>query len=169
MAIKRKKSPLFAMLFADLMMGAMGVIIVLLVFLQVVPAKGFGTEVNSSAVRLPPGLLDNKAEPTVRLRIAECDNEHDFNIVVTGYKKDDDKPSYYGTVDNCDIYIRHYPKGLHGSKLEIISKQGQQESSKTHITVSVGGYIEHHTIDHEKQPGQTLAIIAIRGELIDEQ
>ena len=168
MAAKPKRIPLFAMLFADLMMGATGVIIVLLVFLQVVSEKGFGSEVDSSAIRLPPGLMEVDAMPMVRLRIAECDNTHADNISITGYKGNDNVV-YKGLVENCHIIIVHYPTGLHNNKLQIISNKGQKLSTETHITVTVGGYAEFLSINGEKPPGHTLAIVAISAELIDEQ
>ena len=172
MATKRKTSPLFAMLFADLMIGAMGVIIVLLVFLQVVPVKGMATSVDDSSVRLPPGLLKTDDQPLVRLRIAECGNdrndrnEHTENISIQGFIGSNEK-RFLGRVADCEIYVVMYPKGLLGSTLQITTKNGQSASVETHISVTVGGYFKEETIDVSKEPNEILAFIAIGGEVID--
>lgn len=166
MATKRKTSPLFAMLFADLMMGAMGVIIVLLVFLQVIPVKGMATSVDDSAVRLPPGLLETDARPLVRLRIAECGNDHTDNISIQGFTGSNEK-RFIGRVADCEIYVVMYPTGLLGSTLQITTKNGQSASVETHISVTVGGYFKEETISVSKEPNETLAFIAIGREVID--
>jgi hypothetical protein len=72
MASGSRPTSQFAIVFADLMMGAMAVLIVMIVFLSIVDIKGQGESQALETIKLPPGLLDEGADPLVRIRLAGC-------------------------------------------------------------------------------------------------
>ncbi|MEM7581964.1 MAG: hypothetical protein AAF560_01170 [Acidobacteriota bacterium] len=59
----------FAMTFSDLMMGATGVVIVMLLLLSAVRIRGFGTEVMTAETSFSPGLRQALANPVARIRL----------------------------------------------------------------------------------------------------
>jgi|GEM_PF-5437775 len=146
---KKLRNPTFAHSFADLMMGAMGIIIVLLTFLKIVEIKGQGSVTADSDLTLPPGLRDLNAYPLVRLRISSCgatfesmSNEQAMKIEAMPVKVLTtalQKPLVSaGRIGNCIVQNLVFPQGLQGAPLQLSAI----EHSEHPITFSfnIGGF-----------------------------
>ncbi|WDT85939.1 hypothetical protein [Alteromonas sp. 009811495] len=127
---KKLRNPAFAHSFADLMMGAMGIIIVLLTFLKIVEIKGQGSVTADSELTLPPGLRDLNAHPLVRLRLISCgstiesiSNDLAMKIetmpveVLTTARQNPLVST--GRIGDCIVQTLVFPQGLQGAPLQL--------------------------------------------------
>ncbi len=138
MAEKSKKKSLFAMLFSDLMMGAMGVIIVLLIFLSVVAIRGIGQFEVIDIVELPPGLNEKGAEPLVRIRVFGCNVEALDTLYLEPYNLK--APAISKQPNGCLTYHWIFPKGI-GNGVEFVSKKNLNTNETFYINATVAGYM----------------------------
>ncbi|EGQ7945939.1 TPA: hypothetical protein N3C02_004217 [Vibrio parahaemolyticus] len=135
---KKLRNPAFAHSFADLMMGAMGIIIVLLIFLKIVEFKGQGSAMASSDLTLPPGLRDLNAHPLVRLRLSSCGTELEtmpINVATTSLQK---PFMSKGQIGDCIVQSMIFPQGLQGTSLQLIAV-GRSDNPIS-FTFNIGGF-----------------------------
>ncbi len=145
----QKNNSLFAMLFSDLMMGAMAVIIVLLVFLQVVKIRGAGEFDAERELEFPPGL-DMNTFPVVRVRLEYCTSNP-----AKGTEKALTRMDWNGATDAvreyvmrgkigdvvCEYRIFHFEDGLGGNSIDLHSVQSNNAAvTEVNIHVTVAGY-----------------------------
>ncbi len=172
----QKNTSLFAMLFSDLMMGAMAVIIVLLVFLQVVKIRGAGEFDAQSILDFPPGL-DMSTYPVVRVRVEYCTSDPfeaetlirmDWNGPDDGVKQYVSRGKIGAAV--CEYHLFHFIDGLDGNTLELFSV-GPDNSAVTevNIQVTVAGFIKQEpNFRGYSSSSQLIATIDLdRREVID--
>jgi hypothetical protein len=171
MASSQKSSALFAMLFSDLMMGAMGVIIVLLVFLQVVSIRGSGEFEAERALEFPPGM-DMNTFPVVRVRIEYCSSDTSVTddtkltkLVWNGRGDDVREYVMHGAVggDLCEYRIFHFTEGLGGQEIELHAvKADNAQATEINIQVSVAGFIEQErNFSHYSRDTPFIAVISL--------
>ena len=135
----KKNKSLFPLLFSDLMMGAMGVIIVLLVFLQIVIIRGLATNHSVSEIRLPPGLEDKAAMPLTRIRGVVCGEEA---ASVKPYWGGNGMRSY-SMDDNsgCQLWNLVLKEGLDNKELLFKATKTSDKPLTLSVTLTIGGFI----------------------------
>ena len=171
MAKTSKNTSLFAMLFSDLMMGAMAVIIVLLVFLQVVNIRGSGEFEAQDELDFPLGL-DMNEFPIVRIRIEYCSLDT-ISQNKTKFKWDGDIETVtqyvMGYTENgtyCEYRLAHFSQGLGGKIVEISSSSGSNEQAVTiNVLVTVAGYAKQkrNFINYDRY-GSLIATVDLNSE-----
>lgn len=138
MARPPKNNALFAILFSDLMMGAMGVIIVLLVFLQVVANRGSGSADGEQRLSLPAGL-DLEAYPLVRVRIEYCSTDKG-DALLDWSGSDNDVSKYKMVQGDCIYRIFHFQDGLNRRTLSFKST-ADTDNAEVSIQLTIAGYL----------------------------
>ncbi|XOV87619.1 MAG: hypothetical protein ACFHX7_22145 [Pseudomonadota bacterium] len=146
---KKQRNPAFANSFADLMMGAMGIIIVLLTFLKIVEINGQGSVTANSDLTLPPGLRDLNAHPLVRLRISSCGAAFEA-LPIDEAMKIEAMPLRVATtalqnplvstgrVGDCIVQNLVFPQGLQGAPLQLnATKRSEYPIS---FSFNIGGF-----------------------------
>lgn len=146
---KKLRTPAFANSFADLMMGAMGIIIVLLTFLKIVEIKGQGSVTADSDLTLPPGLRDLNAHPIVRLRISSCgvaiesmSNDQAMKIEAMPVKvlttALQNPLVSTGRIRDCIVKILVFPQGLQGAPLQLSAIEHSEYP--INFSFNIGGF-----------------------------
>ena len=149
MMASQKNNSLFAMLFSDLMMGAMAVIIVLLVFLQVVKIRGGGDFDAERELEFPPGL-DMGTFPVVRVRLeySTLNPIEEINGALPRMEwsgADDSVREYImrGMEADviCEYHIYHFEKGLGGNSIDLLSVlPTNADVTEVNIQLTVAGF-----------------------------
>lgn len=163
MANGKKNLSLFALLFSDLMMGAMAIIVVLLVFLQVVTIRGGGTHQSVQALELPPGL-DMDTLPVVRIRVEYCSS--DKGDVQLEWSGQNDKVIKFGMQQSnngvtCNYRIFHFEDGLGGKMIELKTNGDVRNAVETNILVTIAGFpiLQPHSFLVDTSTPQTIAFV----------
>lgn len=144
MTSRGSNSSQFAILFADLMMGAMAVLIVMIVFLSIVDVKGLGESQAVESTRLPPGLIEDGADPLVRIRLSGCSpssfpsDTPPFEINSLGSQPPVEILGPLGT--KCFLQRFDFEKGLKRRAVRI-SATSPLELNSLSITLTVGGWL----------------------------
>ena len=132
------QSTTFSVLFSDLMMGAMGIIIVLIVFLQVTTVRGMAISTEIQQLKLPPGFRDGAAEKFTKVRTLVCGAGK--NAVTLKSLK---TPRVFKSeVENgtCVVKIYMFDNGI-GDRSNIISSDSNIDgSTQIYVQVSISGY-----------------------------
>lgn len=121
------------------MMGAMGVIIVLLVFLQIVIIRGGATSHSVSEIRLPPGLKDKTAQPLTKVRAIVCGEEAasvEPDWGGSGMRS-------YSMADNsgCHLWNLVLKEGLGKKELVFKATKTSDKPLALSVTLTIGGFI----------------------------
>lgn len=142
----------FAIIFSDLMMGAMGVIIVLLVLLKVVHVRGMGEETASTTVALPPGLIETTSMPLGRMRIVVCGEENAALKLQSNAT-----PSFYSMqLDNqCELRIYVFREGF--SFVYLFMAEAVETPLNIAYTLTIGGILyENKTVQLSQAPANNV-------------
>lgn len=143
MASGSRSTSQFAIVFADLMMGAMAVLIMLIVFLSIVDIKGQGKSQMVETTKLPPGLLEDGADPFVRIRLSGCgrsslpSGDTPLEISNLGPQQPVEIFGVLGT--KCFIQRFDFEKGLNRRVIRV-SANSSLELSTLSISLTVGGW-----------------------------
>jgi hypothetical protein len=146
---KKLRNPAFSHSFADLMMGAMGIIIVLLTFLKIVEIKGQGSVTADSELTLPPGLRDLNAYPLVRLRISSCGAAFEsmsndqamkmeampVEVLTTALQK---PLVSTGRIGDCIVQNLVFPQGMQGAPLQLSAIE--RSEYPVNFSFNIGGF-----------------------------
>ena len=164
MADQKKQRSLFALLFSDLMMGAMGVIVVLLIFLKVVSIRGTAEHEAVAQVDLPPGMRDKSAEPLVRLRLYHCGGMGTADAIQISW---DNNVHYSSTsLNQCHYNLWIFDSGLSGKSIDIIEKKVLPRGTDVHITLTVGGYYQYLSVSGGTMSDQIIAGVSLQDQRI---
>lgn len=132
---KDKQATVFALLFSDLMMGAMGVIIVLLVFLQVVSSRGMADSIAEAAVTLPPAIFEDGSRAISQFRLLVCGKDRE----ALDLKSVAEMESYSATPStNC--VLKHYVFPESFKEIQIEAREEISNTIAIDYTLMVGGY-----------------------------
>jgi len=132
------QSTTFSVLFSDLMMGAMGVMLVLIIFLQVTAVRGMAVSSEIDQLRLPSGFRDGAAEKFTKVRTLVCGAGK--NAVTLKYSK---TPRIFKSeVENgrCVVTIYMFDKGIGSRTNQISSNLNIDGSTKIYVQVNISGY-----------------------------
>lgn len=150
----------FAASFADLMMGAMGTMIVLLAFLTVVVVKGQGEFSSSQQSQMPPGLRDYKSMPITRLRVYTCGYSGEAPPVSVQLPSGEyGRNSIHSSAKIGDCFYENVvlTKGLGNGQTYLTLAENAESALKIHVHLMVGGY---------SLPQKTLNVIGKKGETV---
>lgn len=133
----------FSASFSDLMMGAMGTMVVLLSFLTVVTIKGQGSYSATQVVDMPVGLRDHKSMPISRLRVYTCQKLSDatpIQLVLPSGEAGRSVTHSTAKIGSCFYENVLFPQGLGETKT--IVKLASDAGAGLNITVHlmIGGY-----------------------------
>lgn len=129
---------LFALLFSDLMMGAMAVMMVMLIFLGIVDIRGTGVAGEDAVIQLPPGLLDRSALPRTSIRIVACPSE-DAKVLKVIPTNSSDMQLAFGEVGDCLLQIASFPDGLKGASVDV-KANSDAYLREMYVTAAIGGW-----------------------------
>ena len=149
----------FAASFADLMMGAMGTMIVLLSFLTITLVKGQGSFNSIEERMMPAGLRQYEAMPITRLKIVVCqkNNTHmPIGIRLTSAKIADHLTISHSISDACHYQNMLFAKGLGAGKTKLYLSEDISTKVELSIHLMVGGY------------ALPLKTLSVRGHKMDE-
>jgi hypothetical protein len=134
---KSNHSTTFSVLFSDLMMGAMGVIIVLITFLQITTVRGMAISSAQDSVRLPPGFRNDAAKKFAKVRVVVCGAGKE----VIGFSARKDIRQYASKVNNnCLLKVYIFDEGL-GSGSQLLKAQSDVKGrTSVDVQVSISGY-----------------------------
>ena len=153
------KNSTFALIFSDLMMGAMGVIIVLLVFLQVVSTRGTGTNNEIDQVVLPPGINTLSGKPMVKIRALICGDQ---SAQIKFEWRNSDYRKYEMTAPgNCTLSVLFFDTGLHKKVLHFIADADIKSKLTMDVVLTVAGYSVHIPLTHNSRVGKGGTLIGV--------
>lgn len=160
--LKKLRNPAFANSFADLMMGAMGIIIVLLTFLKIVEIKGQGSVTADSELTLPPGLRNLNAYPLIRLRISSCGADlmldktvkMPIEVLTTALQK---PLVSTGRIGDCNVQTLVFPHGLQGTPLKLSAVKGSKYP--VNFSFNIGGFAIQKRLQPFHSDAGILAVI----------
>jgi len=133
----------FAFIFSDLMAGAMAVIIVLLIFLQVVATRGTGTNNEIDQVVLPPGFNTHSGAPMVKIRALICGDQ---SAQIKFEWRNNEFRKYEMTApDNCTLSLLLFDTGLHKKVLHFVADAAIDSKLTMDVVLTVSGYSVHRT------------------------
>ncbi len=137
---KSDHSTTFSVLFSDLMMGAMGVIIVLITFLQITTIRGMAISASQDSIRLPPGFRNEAAKKFAKVRVVVCGAG--INNIEFDYRQN--VRVYSSAVNgNCLLTIYVFDQGL-GKGSKLLKAQTEIIGNTTvDVQVSISGYTAH--------------------------
>jgi hypothetical protein len=117
---KSNHSTTFSVLFSDLMMGAMGVIIVLITFLQITTVRGMAISASQDSIRLPPGFRNDAAK-----KLSARKDIRQYTSKVN---------------NNCLLKVYIFDEGL-GSGSQLLKAQSDVKGrTSVDVQVSISGY-----------------------------
>jgi hypothetical protein len=132
------QSTTFSVLFSDLMMGAMGVIVVLIIFLQVTAVRGMSISTEIDQLKLPPGFREDAAEKFTKVRTLVC------GAGKNSVRLDSSKTprTFKSEVENgeCTLKIYMFDNGIGNGNNIISSVSNIDGSTEIHVQVSISGY-----------------------------
>lgn len=137
---KSDHSTTFSVLFSDLMMGAMGVIIVLITFLQITTIRGMAISASQDSIRLPPGFRNEAAKKFAKVRVVVCG----AGINNIEFDSRQNVRVYSSAVNgNCLLTIYVFDQGL-GKGSQLLKAQTEIIGNTTvDVQVSISGYTAH--------------------------
>lgn len=156
-----KQSITFSILFSDLMMGAMGVMIVLIVFLQVTTVRGTSSSLADDSLRLPEGFREGAAGKFAKVRTVVCGDgkEHIRFEIAKDVRKYTSNAS-----NNCLLTIYVFDKGVGEGNTLLKAQEDISGRTSIDLQISIAGFsttMANGIVRLNISSNETLAIINV--------